>query len=98
MIERRDEGERKGGCDEGRRQYMHDHTRIWMNLDSAPLRTDSVSSMNSVGSGEMESWSSAGREEGNEALSSTNTYDGMPESASTGGVMQVRVLLSMIVQ
>jgi hypothetical protein len=54
--------------------------------------------MNSVGSGEMESWSSAGREEGNEALSSTNTYDGMPESASTGGVMQVRVLLSTIVQ
>jgi hypothetical protein len=54
--------------------------------------------MNSVGFGEMESWSSAGGEEGNGALSSTNTYDGVPESAPTGGVMQVRALLSMIVQ
>ena len=54
--------------------------------------------MNCAGLGAIESWSSGGKVLGNGASSSTNIYDGMPEPASTEGVMQVRVLLPMLVQ
>ena len=64
-----------------------------MNLDSAPICTDTVVNVNPVGVGLTEIWSSSGRTSGNGALSSTNTYVGMSTAASTGGVMQVRVVL-----
>ena len=64
-----------------------------MNLDSAPICTESVVNVNPVGVGLTETWSSSGRTSGNGALSSTNTYVDMSTAASRGGVMQVRVVL-----
>ena len=62
-----------------------------MNLDSAPICTESVVNVNPVGVGLTETWSSSGRTSGNGALSRINTYAKMSTAASTGGVMQVRV-------
>ena len=69
-----------------------------MNLDSAPICTESVVNVNPVGVGLTETRSSSGRTSGNGALSSTNTYVGMSTAASRGGVMQARVVLLSTVQ